>query len=102
MFQVLTLQKLIEARRAETHSGSVHESGGRRQAICPTSIVQGNNEMDEIDHNTGASADAETGSREPGLASRPGPSGFDPARIDAWCQISAMRRASAWISLRQP
>ena len=28
----------------------------------------------------GASADAETGSREPGLASRPGPAGFDPAR----------------------
>ena len=24
---------------------------------------------------------AETGSREPGLASRPGPTGFDPARV---------------------
>jgi hypothetical protein len=30
---------------------------------------------------TGASADAETGSCEPGLASRPGPTGFDPARM---------------------
>jgi DNA modification methylase len=36
-------QKLIEARRAKTRRGLVHESGGR-EAICPTSIVQGNNE----------------------------------------------------------
>jgi hypothetical protein len=42
--QSKTPQKLIEARRAKTvKQGLVHESGGR-EAICPTSIVQGNNE----------------------------------------------------------
>jgi hypothetical protein len=38
---------------------------------------------DDKPQDTGASASAETGSREPGLASRPGPTGFDPARIDS-------------------
>jgi hypothetical protein len=35
-------------------------------------------------HDLGASASAETGSREPGLASRPGPAGVDPARDSIW------------------
>jgi hypothetical protein len=37
---------------------------------------------DDKPQDTGASASAETGSREPGLAARPGPSGFDPARLE--------------------
>lgn len=36
-----------------------------------------------MSRDSGRVSSAETGSREPGLASRPGPAGFDPAREDA-------------------
>ncbi len=38
----------------------------------------------------GLARPSETGSREPGLASRPGPSGFDPAR--EWAGFSPLER----------